>query len=123
MEYGPAFVLLPGPEGVSGKLPRARIRSYLPCSLSLPPHPLHHTLGPLCLVISTELERKSDPSLIVRNVDLMWPQGERSFWRLQRPVDGVACTGAGEIADCGGLGVKSRVSIHRLPAAKASPAL
>lgn len=72
MECGPPLVLLPGPGGVSGKLPRARIMSYLPCSPSLlrPPSP-----GPWALVISIQLERESDPGLIVRSVGLLWPQG------------------------------------------------
>ena len=75
MECGPPFVLLPGPGGVSGKLPRAGIVSYLPCSPSLLHPP---SQGPWALVISIQLDRESDPSLIVRNVDLLWPQGEGS---------------------------------------------
>ena len=91
MECGPPFVLLPGPEGLSGKLPRARIMSYLPGSLPLPPRP---TPGPLGLVISIQLERESDPRLIARNVDLMWPQRGRLFRRLHRGL-WMVCPGQG----------------------------
>ena len=45
MECGPPFVLLPGPGGVSGKLPRAGIVSYLPCSPSLLHPPISGPLG------------------------------------------------------------------------------
>lgn len=54
------------------KTPQARILSYLPIhSPSSTPIP-----GPWALVISTKLERESDPCLIVRNVGFVWPQGE-----------------------------------------------
>lgn len=71
------------------KTPQARILSYLPIH-SPSPTPIP---GPWALVISTELERESDPSLIVRNMDFVWPQGKgwsgaaRGLW-LVRPGQG-----------------------------------
>jgi hypothetical protein len=67
--------------------------------------PATPSLGPWALVISSELERESDPSQIVKNVDSLWPWsrglgggGEETGDRLdqvQRSLHCVAWGGKG----------------------------